>query len=260
MMKKYIEDIEIAYLSSFSTKVKTSWGYLFYNENQPNYYDANHANISSYQGDYQKIIEEVISFYQEKQLIPRFYLSNYEEHKDFIAMLKEKGFGFEEFVSPTQLWKTKVEIDKNPNVTIEEVTEDNKQFAIDIECQIKELGGEIRGKAFEEEFANDAYTHYLLKYKGIPCSTACIFQYEQDACLESVATLAAYRGNGLIGQLIAYIQEEIIAGSVERFWVHPISESVEKVYMKSGFETILTLKSGHAFLEGKSIGEIRKEL
>jgi N-acetylglutamate synthase-like GNAT family acetyltransferase len=257
MIEKYMEALDIAYVSSFSTKLETSWGYLFYNKNQPNYYDANHAHISSYDGDYEKIIDEVISFYQAQQLIPRFYLSHYEGYSDFITALKHKGFGFEEFDCPVQLWKTKVDLVKDPKVTIEKVSSENKQAAINIECQIKELGGAIREKAFEEEFSQEAYTHYLLKYDGVPCSTACIFRYDQDARLENVATLEAYRGKGLIGQLIHHIQGDVAKNHIERFWVMPISERVEKVYKKSGFETIANLKTGHAFLGGKGIEEIR---
>jgi N-acetylglutamate synthase-like GNAT family acetyltransferase len=260
MIEKVIEALDLAYVSSFATKVETSWGCLFYNEEQPNYYDANHAYISTYNGHYEEIIDEVISFYEKKQLIPRFYLSQYEGQENFINALKQKGFGFEEFDCPIQLWKTKVDIVKNPNVTIEKVTAENKQDAIDIECEIQELGGAIREKAFEEEFSQEAYTHYLLKYDGVPCSTACIFQHENDVRLESVATLAEYRGKGLIGQLIHHIQVEVSKRNVERFWVMPISERVEKVYKKSGFETIANVKTGHAFLDGKSVEDIRNGL
>ncbi|MGM7723976.1 GNAT family N-acetyltransferase [Metabacillus sp. Hm71] len=257
MVEKMIEALDLAYVSSFSKKVETIWGYLFYNVDQPDYYDANHAYISSYDQNHEDIIDEVVNFYQGKGLIPRFYLSQYEEHPDFVKALKQRGFGFEEFECPIQLMKLKVDVKRDSKVTIEKVTEENKQDAIHIECQIKELGGAIRKKAFEEEFAHEAYTHYVLKYDGVPCSTACIFMHEQDARLESVATLEAYRGKGLIGQLIHYIQEEVSNMHVERFWVIPINETVEKVYKKSGFETIKTVKTGHAFLGGRSIEEIR---
>ncbi|KKI93412.1 GNAT family acetyltransferase [Bacillus sp. SA1-12] len=257
MIEKMFEALDLAYISSFSKRVETSWGYLFYNIDQPNYYDANHAHISAYIRNHEEIIDEVVTFYQEKGLRPRFYLFQYEDHSDFIAALKQRGFGFEEFDCPIQLWKSRVNVKKDTKVTIEKVTEENKQDAMYIECQMEEFGGAIREKAFEVEFAHEAYTHYLLKYDGIPCSTACIFLHEQDARLESVATLEAYRGKGLIGQLIHYIQEEVANLHVDRFWVMPITERVEKVYKKSGFETIKTLKTGHAFLGGKSVGEIR---
>lgn len=260
MVEKNIEALDIAYVSSFANKIERSWGYLFYNENQPDYYDANHAHISAYEGDFEKIIKEVITFYEKKNIIPRFYLSNYEGQEGFVDSLKQKGFGFEEFESPIQLWKRKINIEPNSLVTFEKVTTKNMQEAINIECQIQELGGSIREKAFKEEFSQDCYVHYLLRYNGIPCSTACVFLFEQDTRLESVATIEDYRGKGLIGQLIHHIQEDMIKKKVERFWVLPISERVEKVYKKSGFDTILTVKVGHAFMGGKSVTEIRNGL
>ncbi|WP_253958118.1 hypothetical protein [Metabacillus halosaccharovorans] len=179
MIENYIEALDIAYVSSFATKVERSWGFLFYNEKQPNYYDANHAHISTYNGHFEEIINEVIAFYQEKNLIPRFYLSNYKGKAEFIEMLKNKGFGFEEFDSPVQLWRREIVIEPHSLITIEKVTPENMQDAIHIECQIPELGGSIREQAFKEEFSQDFYNHYLLKYNGIPCSTACIFFYNK---------------------------------------------------------------------------------
>lgn len=258
MIEKSIEALDIAYISSFSTQVKTNWGYFFFNLNQPDYYDANHAHISQYPSNLDQMIEEIVAFYETKQLIPRIYLANYDKQDILLDKLKERGFGFEEFFTPVQIWKTNVQTVIDPDVTIERVTDNNKKDAINIECQIKELGGAIREKAFEEEFALPTYyNHYLLSYKGIPCSTACIFRNNKDARLESVATLEEYRGMGLIGQLIHFIQQQTERSGIDRLWVIPIDERVANVYKKSGFETVATLKTGHAFLGGKSVTEIR---
>lgn len=45
---------------------------------------------------------------------------------------------------------------------------------------------------------------------------------------------------------------------LDNLWVIPINEKVEKVYEKYGFETVEKIKTGHAFLEGKSIKEIHE--
>jgi N-acetylglutamate synthase-like GNAT family acetyltransferase len=75
--------------------------------------------------------------------------------------------------------------------------------------------------------------------------------------MESVATLEEYRGKRLIGELIQFIQHEVKNRGIEQFWVFPINESVEKVYQRYGFQTITTLKTGHAYLGGKGIKEIQ---
>lgn len=251
--------MDCAYLSTFTTKIDTSWGMLFYNENQPNYYDANHAHIQQICEHPMSVIDEVTSFYQDKGMIPRFYLYNVEQLHSFISVAKAKHYHYEEFNNPVQLWNHKVvEIETNSRVTIEKVTVDNYQEALEIEGSITEFGGmETIKKVFREQFNHPAFTHYLLRYEGIACSTACIFVYGDQARLESVATLEAYRGKGLIGALIQFIQNEIIKRKIMHLWVFPINETIEKIYQKYGFQTVANLKNGHAYLEGKSIKEIQ---
>lgn len=57
--------------------------------------------------------------------------------------------------------------------------------------------------------------------------------------------------------MIRLLQEEVNYQGVENFWVFPINERVEKVYLKYGFQTIAKLTTGHAFLSGKSIKQIQ---
>jgi predicted acetyltransferase len=174
--------------------------------------------------------------------------------------IKSYSFQVEELNVPVQLWnKKRNDPQNNPLVTIEKVTNQNFTEALEIECSIKEFGGkEIREKAFHNEFEHPNFTYYLLRYAGVACSTACIFENGNQAQLESVATLKQYRGKGLIGELIYYIQNDVSNKGFEYLWVFPINESVEKVYKRYGFDTVGNVKMGHAFLSGKSIKEIRE--
>ena len=260
MRIEHIFRLDFAYLETFSTRTDKNWGSLFLNENQPSYYDANHAHISEPCENPQEVMEQVIAFYQSKNIIPRFYLYNIEAIGNLISTLKENHFGYEELTTPVQLWDNKILNEKlNENVHFEIVTESNYSEALDIECSIKEFGGrEVREKAFEEEFNHPNFIHYLLRYDGVACATACLFISGDQARLESVATLEAYRGRGLIGDLIHYIQKEAAKMDLENLWVFPINEEIEKVYLKYGFHTVEKLITGHAFLGGKSIGEIRE--
>ncbi|EDL65751.1 GNAT family N-acetyltransferase [Bacillus sp. SG-1] len=256
---KQIEELDFALLQSFSNKEDRTWGVLFSNEHQPEYYDANHAHVSKQPDNSEEVIKEVISFYEALKVIPRFYLYNLESLTDFVALLKEKGFQFEDFLQPIQLWNNEsTELAINKDVTIERVTANNYHDALWVECQIKEFGGKtVREKAFQSEFNDSRYTHYLLKYNGNPCSTACLFVHGNQGRVESVATIEEYRGKGLIGWLLQQIQNEAQKLQLEKLWVHPINERVEKVYSRYGFKTVLRLQTGHAFLGGKGIKEIQ---
>ena len=255
----FVEELQISQLESFTKKAETSWGYFFCDENNPNYYDANHAHVKNVPSNVHMVIDEVIAFYEGKKLIPRFYIYNIDNQTELIKELKERCFGFEQFVDPIQLWNNiLIENTVDNNITIEKVTEENFNDALAIRGNISELGGkEVGEQAFKDEFKHSSYTHYLLRYNNIPCATACMYIYKNQACLEMVATLSEFRGKGLIGRLIRYIQKEVRSKGIDKLWVFPINEKVEKVYEKYGFETIGSMKTGHAFLGGQSINEIR---
>ena len=257
---KELLKLDISYYETFSKRIDTSWGTLFCNENQPNYYDSNHAHIIDECLQPQSVIDEVIGYYQSKKIIPRFYIYNIENQQNLITELKTNNFRYEELISPVQLWNNRVtEIQNNKRVTIEKVTKENYQAALDIECSIKEFGGkETIEKVYKEQFNHSSYTHYLLRLDGAACSTACIFEDGEQARLESVATTKEFRGKGLIGEVIQFIQKEAVNRGIKRLWVFPINESIEKVYQKYGFQTEKKLTMGHAFLSGKSITEIRE--
>lgn len=258
----YLQDIlalDFAYLDTFTTRTDTNWGSLFCNENQPQYFDANHALVSHSVHEPQAVINEVVMYYQAKGIIPRFYLYNLDLQKELIALLKANKFRFEELISPVQLWNKKIFEKAVPeSVTIEFVTEKNYSEALAIECSIKEFGGRVvREKAFEQEFHHPKFQYYLLRYNDMACATACLFADERQARIESVATLEEFRGRGLIGFLIQYIQREAAKLGLENIWIFPINEKIERVYQKYGFTTVGKIKMGHAFLGGKSITEIQ---
>ena len=254
---KDLFELDFAYLDAFTNRTETPWGYLFYNEDIPGYYDANHALIGTPVRDHEAVINEVMDYYQAKNIIPRFYLYQLDQLEDFIKSLQARNFQLEELVSPVQLWnKELIEQPSREEISIEQVTEENYPEALEIECSIKEFGGRtVREKAFEQEFKHPGFIHYLLRYKGEACATACLFIAGKQARMESVATLEAYRGKGLIGYLIRHIQAQV--QDMENLWVFPINENIEKVYQKYGFDTVEKLKTGHAFLGGKSLTEIQ---
>lgn len=258
ILAKYLE-FDVAYYESFSTREDKPWGLLFHNESQPSYYDANHAHISEIPKDPQAVINEVKEFYESKQLTPRFYIYNWLNQAKLQSALKNNNFQSEEIVSPFQIWTGNIHEPKHKEgITCEKVTEDNYAEALEIECSIEEFGGkEVREKAFPEDFRNPSMTFYLLRYHGVACSVASIFEHNGQGRVESVATLKEYRGKGLIGSLISHVQAKAVAKGLEKFWIIPINEKIEKVYAKYEFETVGKFITGHAFLSGKSITELQ---
>jgi N-acetylglutamate synthase-like GNAT family acetyltransferase len=256
-------DMDLAYKRSFAHCEEKPWGHLFWNADNPTYYDANHADLIAppQPENMPSVMDEVIRFFREKRIIPRFYLYDTAKQRPFIAYLQENGFHYEDFVCPVQIWSGSLAtVAANGEIVIERVTEENYHDALAVECSISEFGGkEVREKAFANEFAHPAFQHYLLRWMDEPVSVAAIFSQGEHVRVESVATVSKYRGRGLIGHLLRHIQAEFVKQGGKTLWVFPVDPDVEKVYQKYGFHTVGSLTLGHAFLEGKSVKEIRGE-
>ncbi|PEB52333.1 GNAT family N-acetyltransferase, partial [Bacillus pseudomycoides] len=71
---KNVLELDFAYLETFTSRIEKSWGSIFCNENNPYYYDANHAHVSVVSLNPQVIVDEVVHFYKTKNIVPRFYI------------------------------------------------------------------------------------------------------------------------------------------------------------------------------------------
>ncbi|WP_238535155.1 hypothetical protein [Fictibacillus macauensis] len=164
--------LDFAYLDTFTNRKDTAWGAIFCNEKQPNYYDSNHAHE-------QQVIDEVIQYFQSKHIIPRFYIYETQQQSALIAALLARGFHYEELSNPVQVWNSQIEQHiQHPDRSIEIVTEDHFQEALEVERNIWENGNETNvAQVFKKQFTNPAFTYYLLRENSIPCSLACIFQH-----------------------------------------------------------------------------------
>ncbi|WP_224771356.1 hypothetical protein [Metabacillus idriensis] len=79
-------DLDFAYLEAFTNRTDTQWGTLFWNENQPRYFDANHAHVRRTVSDFKLVIDEVTGFYQSKKIIPRFYIIIWSAKKNLFPI------------------------------------------------------------------------------------------------------------------------------------------------------------------------------
>jgi hypothetical protein len=92
--------LDLSYYETFTNRKDTGWGTIFYNEKQPTYYDANHAHIMNEWVDPISVINEVINFYQSKNIFPRFYIYNLNLQQNLLSELKKWNFRYEELVAP----------------------------------------------------------------------------------------------------------------------------------------------------------------
>jgi GNAT superfamily N-acetyltransferase len=259
-LQRIVQETDAAYKQTFARMEQRPWGFLFWNEENPLYYDANHAHLVEppKAEEAGMIVDEVIAFFAERQLVPRFYLYGHSANQALMDALVRRQFRLESLPVPVMLWSGRY-ADATPggDIRIEPVSTENYDDCLLVES-IPEFGGRaVREKAFAAEFAHPAFTHYLLRLNGEPVSTACLFRAGEYVRVESVATLPAYRGRGLIGCLLRHVQEEFWKTGAAQLWICPVDERVEAVYRRYGFETVGNIPFLHAFRGGKGILEIR---
>ena len=235
-------------------------GVLFYNEDNPTYYDANHAHIWRKISNPDEVLSKIKDFYQSKSLVPRLYLYNLEENQACINALEMHGFQYESFTDDIQCWNGESTLlPHNSAIGIERVTDTNVEEAMAVEMSIATFGEpSLIKKAFEQTYRSPYFTYYLLKLDGKACCTANLFVSGNQGRIESVATLESHRGQGLIGYILQHIQQQSIQLGLENLWIMPINAQVTKVYDKANFKSVGKIASLHAFTEGKSIHQIRQ--
>ncbi|MET4561056.1 N-acetylglutamate synthase-like GNAT family acetyltransferase [Lysinibacillus parviboronicapiens] len=258
-LEKIIQ-LDIDYIKSFSDMEKCAAGILFYNQEIPTYYDANHAHIWQKIEQVDCFLMDIKKFYVSKGLIPRMYLYNVEENQQCIEKLHVHGFQYETFTDDIQCWNGEfVQLPINPAIDIERVTDNNVQEALAVEMSISTFGEPALIKeAFYKTYQSPHFTYYLLRVNGVACCTADIFVAGNQGRVESVATIESFRGRGLIGYLLRHIQQQSMKAGIENLWIMPISAPVARVYAKLNFKSVGSVTSIHAFTEGKSIKELRQ--
>lgn len=251
-------EMELAYKRTFADVKPQDWGYLFRNAQNPAHWDANHAWILNEPEDYESVRQAVEAFYAARGIVPRFYVFDWKSKEGFVDHLSSKGYRTEMSVDSVQLWSgILVETSTPIDVRIEVVTLGNYQDAMHVECGILEFGGrEVRERAFALEFQNPHYKHFLLRCDGEPAGTACIFQHDGNARVESVAFLKPYRGRGFVKVLLRRIQEEAEACESDKLWIFPMNETVANVYERCGFETVGHLESAHVYHSCPSMKDV----
>lgn len=84
---------EVWFCESFTRKLETDYGVIFYNPDNPESHDSNHANIFRLDGDIDAILDDIVRVYRRRNLTPRIYNAYQEGELDVLRPhLEARGF------------------------------------------------------------------------------------------------------------------------------------------------------------------------
>ena len=141
LAKIYLE--EDLFPKDITSWIERPYGFLFYNDENKESYDSNHALVFRNRvTELDQVLEDIVQFYSEKGIRPSIYQSiaddGYFEH--ISDELTRHGFSFWTEPQNYMVLLGENKIQPNPNITVQKVTRWDDAFATHILKRLANLG------------------------------------------------------------------------------------------------------------------------
>ena len=251
-MRKQLPDLKKIYAEedAFPTNItyceEREYGLLFYNEENKDSYDSNHAVIFSDKvTDLKSVLNEIVLFYTQKGINPNIYQSISDDYY-FEQIENELSIsGFKCYLEEQKYMVLLEEntITPNPNISVEKITEWK-----DVYCkEIFEKAGEPWESAVVKKAITNSNTVFLVAfYKGNPVGMT-YFHIKDGICrvnylLVSKECRNIGVGRALINSFIEYCK----ANHIGSCYLWPDGGTAEKIYYEAGFRVVEIKVAGRA--------------
>lgn len=244
LKKMYLEeDLFPREITSFEEK---DYGILFYNDDNKDSFDSNHAIIYRDKiSNLSAVLQDIIYFYKGKGITPNIYQSisdngYFEEIQNDLAK-----FGFESW---TESQRYMILVDENkimPNADIEvkRVLEWNDEYGTEIFEKANEPW-EI--DVVKRALMNDNTLFFIAFYKGKPVGmTHC--HVTDGICRVDYLLVSKECRNIGIGRAIIYnFVEYCHSNKITNCYLWPDGDTAERIYHQAGFRYVETKQAGRA--------------
>lgn len=225
---------------------KREYGLLFYNTENKDSYDSNHALIFRDKiTDLDEVLNEIVGFYLEKGIVPNLYQSicddgYFEDNRQILA-----AHGFNSWSEP-QKFMILCEpntIVPTPGITVRKVTEWDDEYAAEI--------FEKAGEPWEIGVAKKALTRtntlfFVACYKGKPAGMMHAHVTDGICRVDYLLVAAEHRKKGAGRALTYCFAEYCRANGIEHCFLWPSGETAERIYHEAGFRTAAVKQAGRA--------------
>ncbi len=236
LLDKLIE-YETNFPQSFASVCEKPYGRLFYNTDNPQSHDSNHAVFLNLNADPEQSLEELIMFYRIKSLIPRVYPAYQPlERKRLIPYLSKRGFEIK--YSADRLY-----VQDTPSciVPVQELKVERVQTMSD---QVSEIirnddGGDWNVTVMRKQLETDRF-HLLVGYAGgEPVCLGALHLMDGLSRLDDVLTHKEHRGRGYGRALVQAILEYHNRVSTQNgIYLWASNPTAIRIYGEAGFVAV----------------------
>ena len=229
----------------------TSWierpyGFLFYNDENKDSYDSNHALVFRDRvTDLEQVLEDIVQFYSEKSITPSIYQSISDD--GYFASIKKElsdyGFDCWEESQKYMVLSGNNTIIPNHAITVQRVTQWDDAFA----THIFDAAGEPWEIDVAKKALDKANTLFFVAYdNGVPVGMTHCHVADGVCRVDYLLVSKAYRNKGIGRALIHHFVEYCNSHQIENCYLWPDGETAEKIYREAGFRVVATKQAGRA--------------
>ncbi len=229
-----IIDFEVNFPSAFAFVAERPALRLFYNTDNPQSQDSNHAVFLNLSGNLEKALEDLILFYRVKSLIPRVYPSYQpQESGQLLPLLARRGFEIK--YSPDAIYVKKFPSRLVPGKPLKVKRVRAMEDAVrNIICKYD--GGDWNAAVLSKQLQSEQF-HLLVGYAANqPVCLGALRRRGNIFRLEEVLTDPDYRGRGYGRALIQAIMDywrELSPQSGLYLWSS--NPTAIRIYREAGF-------------------------
>ena len=244
MRKFYLE--EDLFPREITSCENRDYGFLFYNEENKDSFDQNHAIIYREKiFDLSAVLEDIIDFYKKKDIQPTIYQSILDEGY-FEEKKKELlNYGFESWMEPQRymVLSGKNTIVPNPEVDVRKVSEWKEEYG----TEIFEKAGEPWEIDVAKGVLKNKNTLFFVAFsEGRPVGMTHCHVTNGVCRVDYLLVSKECRNKGVGRALIHSFVEYCAANQVEHCYLWPDGETAEKIYYEAGFRYVETKLAGRA--------------
>ena len=244
LAKIYME--EDLFPRDITSWIECPYGLLFYNEENKDSYDSNHALIFREKvNDLNQVLEEILRFYTAKGITPSIYQSISDD--GYFEQIGDELIchGFD-FWTETQKYMVLLEeskIEPNPNIAVQKVTRWEDTFA----THIFEAAGEPWEIEVAKKALDKADTLFFVAYdNSVPVGMTHCHVVDGVCRVDYLLVATDCRNKGVGRALIHYFAEYCAQNHIENCYLWPDGETAEKIYQEAGFRTVAVKQAGRA--------------
>lgn len=228
---------------------KRDYGLLFYDEENKNSYDSNHAIIFRKRvSNLKQTLKDIILFYTEKGIRPIIYQSISEEgyFEEIKNELSDNGFECWTESQKYMILSEKNIIKTNSEVIVQKVSEWKDEYGTEI---FEKAGEPWEIDVVKKALRNKNTLFFVAFYNGIPVGMTHCHITDGVCRVDYLLVSKEYRNIGVGRALINSFVEYCIVNQIDNCYLWPDGETAEKIYYEAGFRYIETKQAGRAMLK-----------